>query len=104
MQSSIESFKTPLLLPLKDQTKKIIFLSMAKAWFPDGAINPNLALLAMNIGHAEYWSITYRNMVRLMQLMQLLKTAKSAMTVKQLKKMTKNPTKNPTEYKNINLS
>ena len=60
---------------VEDQTKKeYLFSSMAKAWFPLGATDPDLALLKVDIGHAEYWDVTDSKMV------QLVKIAKAAIT------------------------
>lgn len=60
---------------LEDQTKKDeLFNAAAKAWFPNGATDPNLGLLAVRILSAEYWDIDDSKMV------QLLKMAKAAVT------------------------
>ncbi len=61
-----------------DQAKKeALWSSMAKAWFPGGAQDPNLALLQVNIHHAEYWDVKESKMV------QLAKMAKAAVTGEQ---------------------
>ena len=76
---------------VEDQTKKdYLFTSFAKAWFPGGATDPDLALLQVNIGHAEYWDVKESKM------MQLAKMAKAAMTGE--------PTKKLGEHKELNLS
>ncbi len=54
--------------------KEELFTPMAKAWFPNGPTDPNLALLAVRIHHAEYWDVDDSKMV------QLFKMAKAAMT------------------------
>lgn len=54
--------------------KEELFNTLAKAWFPGGATDPNLALLAVRIDHAEYWKATDSKMV------QLVKMAASAVT------------------------
>lgn len=54
--------------------KEALWSPMAKAWFPVGHTDPNLALLAVRIGHAEYWDVTESKMV------QLFKMAKAAIT------------------------
>ncbi len=54
--------------------KEELFSAMAKAWFPQGATDPNLALLAVHVRHAEYWDVDESKMV------QLYKMAKAAMT------------------------
>ena len=76
---------------IEDQTKKdYLFSPMAKAWFAGGATDPDLALLKINIGHAEYWDVTDSKMV------QLAKMAKAAITGEQPKNMA--------DHKEINLS
>ena len=47
---------------------------MAKAWFPGGPTDPDLALLQVRITQAEYWDVTDSKMV------QLAKMAKAAVT------------------------
>ena len=46
----------------------------AKAWFPGGPTDPNLALLVVEIGHAEYWDVEESKMK------QLFKMTKAALT------------------------
>lgn len=76
---------------VEDQTKKdYLFTSFAKAWFPGGATDPDLALLQVNIGHAEYWDVKESKMV------QLAKIAKAAITGEPPAKMG--------EHKELNLS
>ena len=76
---------------IEDQTKKNdLFTSFAKAWFPGGATDPDLALLQVNIGHAEYWDVKESKMV------QLAKMAKAAMTGKPPEKLG--------EHKELSLS
>ncbi len=58
-----------------DQAKKEqLWSPMAKAWFPAGVTDPNLALLVVKIVHAEYWDVDDSKMV------QLFKMAKAAVT------------------------
>lgn len=57
--------------------KEALWTPMAKAWFPDGVTDPNLALLAVRIRHAEYWDVDESKMV------QLFKMAKAAITGEQ---------------------
>ena len=65
---------------LDDQAKKDeLFSSMAKAWFPEGAGDPNLGLLQVRIHHAEYWDVKESKMV------QLAKMATAAVTGKRPK-------------------
>ena len=54
--------------------KEALFTTFAKAWFPGGPTDPNLALLEVTIAHAEYWDVKESKM------MQLAKMAKAAMT------------------------
>ena len=76
---------------VEDQTKKdYLFTSFAKAWFPGGATDPDLALLHVNIGHAEYWDVKESKM------MQLAKMAQAAITGEPPAKMG--------EHKELNLS
>lgn len=76
---------------VEDQTKKdYLFSPMAKAWFPLGATDPDLALLKVDIGHAEYWDVTDSKMV------QLAKMAKAAITGKPPEKLG--------EHKELHLS
>jgi general stress protein 26 len=51
-----------------------LFTPMAKAWFKGGVDDPDLALLTVNIRHAEYWDMKESQMV------QLFKMAKAAIT------------------------
>mgnify|MGYP000364875000 FL=1 len=74
----------------ENQAKKDeLFSLMAKAWFPGGATDPDLALLRIDIGHVEYWDSKDSKMV------QLLKMATSAITG--------NPPKNMSEHKEFSL-
>ena len=76
---------------VEDQTKKdYLFTSFAKAWFPGGATDADLALLQINIGHAEYWDVKESKM------MQLAKMAKAAITGEPPEKLG--------EHKEMNLS
>lgn len=60
---------------LDDLTQKeALWSPMAKAWFPGGPTDPDLALLAVRIRHAEYWDVDESKMV------QLFKMAKAAVT------------------------
>lgn len=74
----------------EDQAKKdALWSPMAKAWFPGGATDPDLALLVVTIGHAEYWDVKESKM------MQLAKMAKAAITGK--------PPEHLGEHKEMNL-
>lgn len=54
--------------------KRELWNVMAKAWFPDGPTDANLALLSVRVRHAEYWDVHESQMV------QLFKMAKAAIT------------------------
>lgn len=56
--------------------KEALWSPMAKAWFPGGPTDPDLALLEVLISHAEYWDVKENKMV------QLIKMAKAAVTGK----------------------
>jgi len=74
----------------EDQAKKdALWSPMAKAWFPGGVTDPDLALLVVTIGHAEYWDVKESKM------MQLAKMAKAAITGK--------PPEHLGEHKEMNL-
>ena len=76
---------------LEDQAKKEeLFNPAAKAWFPGGPTDPNLALLAVRILEAEYWDVDDSKMV------QLLKMARSAITG--------NPPTDLGEHKKLNVA
>lgn len=55
-------------------TKERLWSPMAKAWFPGGVTDPDLALLQVKITHAEYWNVKESKVV------QLFKMAKAAIT------------------------
>ena len=60
---------------VEDQAKKDeLFNTFAKAWFPGGPTDPDLGLLEVHIGHAEYWDSKDSQMV------QMFKMAKAAVT------------------------
>ena len=76
---------------LEDPAKKEeLFNPAAKAWFPGGPTDPNLALLAVRILEAEYWDVDDSKMV------QLLKMARSAITG--------NPPTDLGEHKKLNVA
>lgn len=58
--------------------KEALWSAMAKAWFPGGVTDPDLALLEVGIGQAEYWDVKESKMV------QLAKMAKAAITGERL--------------------
>lgn len=54
--------------------KERLWSPAAQAWFPGGYNDPEVALLAVRIRHAEYWDVDDSKMV------QLFKMAKAAVT------------------------
>ena len=56
--------------------KKQLWSKMAEAWFPGGADDPDLALVRVNITHANYWDVKESKIVQLYQM------AKAAITGK----------------------
>ncbi len=54
--------------------KKRLWSKMAAAWFPGGVDDPDLALLKVEIVHAEFWDVKENKAT------QLLKMAKAAVT------------------------
>ena len=70
--------------------KEALWSSMAKAWFPGGPTDPNLALLQVHISHAEYWNVKESKMV------QVVKMVTAALTG--------TPPTDMGEHKELNLS
>ena len=54
--------------------KKALWNPLAQAWFPGGASDPDLALVAVTIEHAEYWDVRSNKGVKLYEI------AKAAVT------------------------
>ena len=54
--------------------KKALWSPLAQAWFPGGASDGDLALVAVTIEHAEYWDVDGNRAVKLFEM------AKAAMT------------------------
>lgn len=48
--------------------KEALWSSMAKAWFPGGPTDPDLALLQVHISHAEYWNVKESKMVEVVKM------------------------------------
>lgn len=71
-------------------TKERLWTPMAKAWFPGGVNDPDVALLLVKITEAEYWN------VKDSKVTQLFKMAKSAVTGK--------PPQDMGEHKKLNVS
>jgi general stress protein 26 len=62
---------------VNDKVKKEqLWSKLAEAWFPQGASDPDLALVQVRITHANYWD------VKASKLVQLFKMAKAAMSGK----------------------
>lgn len=70
--------------------KEALWSPMAKAWFPGGVMDPDLALLVVRIRHAEYWDVDESKMV------QLFKMVKAAITGE--------PPRDLGEHKELSLS
>jgi general stress protein 26 len=54
--------------------RKALWSPLAQAWFPDGVSDPNLALVAVTIEHAEYWDVDSNKATKLYEM------AKAAVT------------------------
>ena len=75
---------------VEDMAKKEEFWNtFVQAWFPGGVTDPDLALVAVEITHADYWNAKDN------QVVQLVKMATSAVTG--------NPPKNMGEHGKIHL-
>lgn len=48
--------------------KEALWSAMAKAWFPGGPTDPNLALMEVHISHAEYWNVKESKMVQVVKM------------------------------------
>ena len=48
--------------------KKALWSSMAKAWFPGGPTDPDLALMQVHISHAEYWDVKESKMLQVAKM------------------------------------
>jgi general stress protein 26 len=54
---------------VEDQAKKeALWSEMAKAWFPRGVTDPDLALVRVQISHAHYWDIKENKLVQLYEM------------------------------------
>lgn len=54
---------------LEDALKKeALWSTMSKAWFPGGPQDPNLALLQVQISHAEYWDVRESKMMQVTKM------------------------------------
>ena len=70
--------------------KESLFSTIDKAWFPGGPTDPELALLEVSIGQAEYWDSKHSKM---MKLAIMLKSALTGEAPQDL-----------SEHKQLNLS
>ena len=62
---------------LDDMAKKeALWTPMAKAWFPGGPTDPNVALLEVRISHAEYWDVKESKMVQVAKMLTAAVTGK----------------------------
>ncbi len=48
--------------------KQALWSPLAKAWFPGGPTDPDQALLAVRIRHAENWDVQESKMVQLFKM------------------------------------
>jgi general stress protein 26 len=48
--------------------KQALWSEMAKAWFPGGVNDPDLALVRVQISHAHYWDIKENKLVQLYEM------------------------------------
>lgn len=61
---------------VEDQRKKDgLFTIMAKAWFPGGSTDPDLALVRVDIVHAGYWDVKESKIVQLYEIARAAVTA-----------------------------
>ena len=49
------------------QKKQQLWTRPAATWFPGGVTDPDLALVRVRIGHADYWDVKQSHIVRLYQ-------------------------------------
>ena len=53
-----------------------LWSTLAQAWFPGGADDPNLRLLRVDIDAAEYWDVDTNKMVQLLKMVKAAATGK----------------------------
>lgn len=64
-------------LILEDMARKeALWTPMAKAWFPGGPADPDVALLEVLISHAEYWDVKESKMVQVAKMLTAAVTGK----------------------------
>ncbi len=62
---------------LADPAKKEqLWSKMAKAWFPGGPTDPDLALVQVDIIHANYWDVKESKLVQLYEMAKAVATGK----------------------------
>ncbi|HZV92326.1 MAG TPA: pyridoxamine 5'-phosphate oxidase family protein [Caldimonas sp.] len=62
---------------LQDQAKKDqLWSKMAEAWFPGGSTDPDLALIQVQIVHANYWDVKESKLVQLFTMARAAVTGK----------------------------
>ncbi|MEK8033652.1 pyridoxamine 5'-phosphate oxidase family protein [Ideonella sp. DXS29W] len=48
--------------------KKALWSKMAEAWFPGGPTDPDLALVRVDISHADFWDVQENKLVQLFEM------------------------------------
>ena len=62
---------------IEDAAKKQqLWSKMAQAWFPGGAADPDLALVQVQIVHANYWDVKDSKLVQLYEMAKAVVTGK----------------------------
>ena len=62
---------------IEDQAKKDqLWSKMAEAWFPGGSTDPDLALVQVQIVHANYWDVKESKIVQLFEMAKAVVTGK----------------------------
>ena len=62
---------------IEDQAKKDqLWSKMAEAWFPGGSTDPDLALVQVQIVHANYWDVKESKVVQLYEMAKAVVTGK----------------------------
>ena len=56
--------------------KEQLWSAMAKAWFPGGVDDPDLALIRLNVTHADYWDVKSSKVVQLWRMASAAITGK----------------------------
>lgn len=60
------------------QRQEALWGTLAQAWFPSGAADPDLRLLRVEIDAAEYWDVDTDKMVQLLKMAKAAATGKAA--------------------------